>query len=335
MKAVIAEQYGGAEVLELSDDLPMPRVGPNGVLVEMRAASVNPVDWKLRQGLLHAVMPVVFPVIWGCDLSGVVKEVGPSVTLFKPGDEVYGMKDGYVAKTYRGTYAEYAVVPEKSLAAKPKALSHEQAAAVPLTALTAWQAMVNQGRLKPGQRVLIHAGAGGVGIMAIQIAKAFGAYVAATASARNQDLLRELGADLAIDYTREKVGKVRPKFDLVLDAVGESVWAESFRALKVGGRLVTLSPPIPEHPGGKLKFFAAAGRGVAFGVARGLLGGKRLAVTRVKPRGGELEKISALIEAGKVRPVVEKIFALEQIAEAHRLSEAGHVRGKLAIRIRK
>jgi NADPH:quinone reductase-like Zn-dependent oxidoreductase len=335
MKAVVAEQYGGAEVLELSDDLPMPRVGPNGVLVEMRAASVNPVDWKLRQGLLHAVMPVVFPVIWGCDLSGVVKEVGPSVTLFKPGDEVYGMKDGYVAKTYRGTYAEYVVVPEKSLAAKPKALSHEQAAAVPLTALTAWQAMVNQGRLKPGQRVLIHAGAGGVGIMAIQIAKAFGAYVAATASARNQDLLRELGADLAIDYTREKVGKVRPKFDLVLDAVGESVWAESFRALKVGGRLVTLSPPIPEHPGGKLKFFAAAGRGVAFGVARGLLGGKRLAVTRVKPRGGELEKISALIEAGKVRPVVEKIFALEQIAEAHRLSEAGHVRGKLAIRIRK
>jgi NADPH:quinone reductase-like Zn-dependent oxidoreductase len=335
MKAVVAEQYGGAEVLELSDDLPMPRVGPNGVLVEMRAASVNPVDWKLRQGLLHAVMPVVFPVIWGCDLSGVVKEVGPSVTLFKPGDEVYGMKDGYVAKTYRGTYAEYVVVPEKSLAAKPKALSHEQAAAVPLTALTAWQAMVNQGRLKPGQRVLIHAGAGGVGIMAIQIAKAFGAYVAATASARNQDLLRELGADLAIDYTREKVGKVRPKFDLVLDGVGESVWAESFRALKVGGRLVTLSPPIPEHPGGKLKFFAAAGRGVAFGVARGLLGGKRLAVTRVKPRGGELEKISALIEAGKVRPVVEKIFALEQIAEAHRLSEAGHVRGKLAIRIRK
>ena len=106
MKAVIAEQYGGVEVLEITDDLPVPRVGPNGVLVEVHAASVNPVDWKLRQGLLHAVMPVVFPVIWGCDLSGVVKEVGPSVTLFKPGDEVYGMKDGYVAKTYRGTYAE-------------------------------------------------------------------------------------------------------------------------------------------------------------------------------------------------------------------------------------
>ena len=333
MKAVIAEQYGSVEVLEFSDDLPVPRVGPNGVLVEVRAASVNPVDWKLRQGLLHAVMPVVFPVIWGCDLSGVVTEVGPSVTLFKPGDEVYGMKDGYVAKTYRGTYAEYVVVPEKSLAAKPKNLSYEEAAAVPLAALTAWQAMVNQGKLKPGQRVLIHAGAGGVGVMAIQIAKAFGASVAATASTRNQDLLRELGADLTIDYTREKIGKVRPKFDLILDGVGQSVWAESFRALKMGGRLVTLTAPIPKQSSGKLKFFATAIRGVALGVARGLLGGKRLAVTRVKPRGGELEKISVLIEAGKIRPIVEKIFALEQIAEAHRLSEAMHVRGKLVIRI--
>jgi NADPH:quinone reductase-like Zn-dependent oxidoreductase len=333
MKAVIAEKYGGVEVLEISDDLPVPRVGPNGVLVQVHAASVNPVDWKLRQGLLDAVRPVVFPVIWGCDLSGVVTEVGPSVTLFKPGDEVYGMKDGYVAKTYRGTYAEYVAVPEKSLAAKPKTLSHQEAASVPLAALTAWQAMLNQGRLKPGQRVLVHAGAGGVGVMALQIAKAFGAYVAATASTRNQDLLRELGADMAIDYTREKIGKVRPKFNLVLDGVGKGVWAESFRALKMGGCLVTLAPPIPEQSSGKVKFFATAIQGIGFGVVRGLLGGKRLSIARVKPRGGELEKISALIEAGKIRPVVEKVFALEQMADAHRLSEAGHVRGKLVIQI--
>lgn len=334
MKAVIAEKYGGVEVLEISDDLPVPRVGPNGVLVQVHAASVNPVDWKLRQGLLDAVMPVVFPVIWGRDLSGLVTEVGSAVTLFKPGDEIYCMKEGYVAKTFRGTYAEYVVVPEKSLAAKPRNLSHEEAAAIPLAALTAWQAMVNQGRLKPGQRVLVHAGAGGVGVMAIQIAKAFGAYVAATASTCNQDLLRELGADLAIDYTRENIGEVRPKFDLVLDGVGESVWADSFRALKMGGRLITLTAPTPEQPTSKLKFFARVISGLAFGFARGLLGGKRLSMTRVKPRGGELEKISALIEAGKIRPVVEKIFPLEQIAEAHRLSEAGHVRGKLVIRIR-
>jgi len=333
MKAVIAEQFGGAEVLEI-DDVPVPRVGPNGVLVQLHAASVNPVDWKLRQGLLHAVRPVVFPVIWGCDLAGVVTEVGPSVTLFKPGDEVYGMKDGYVGKTYRGTYAEYVVAPEKSLAAKPGNLSFEEAAAVPLTALTAWQAMVNQGKLKPGQRVLIHAGAGGVGVMAIQIAKAFGAYVAATGSTRNQDFLRKLGADLAIDYTREKISRIRPKFDLVLDGIGKSVWADSFRALKAGGRLVTLTLPTPRESAGKLKFFAMAIPALVFGIARGLIGGKRLLFTRVKPRGGELEKISALIEAGKIRPVVEKVFSLEQIAEGHRLSEAGHVRGKLAIRIR-
>jgi NADPH:quinone reductase-like Zn-dependent oxidoreductase len=334
MRAVIAEHYGGTEVLEIDNDVPVPRVGPNGVLVEIHATSVNPVDWKLRQGLLHAVVPVVFPVIWGIDFAGVVTEVGHSVTLFKSGDEVYGMKKGYVAKTYRGTYAEYAVVPEKSLAAKPKNLSYEEAAAVPATALTAWQAMVNQGKLKPGQRVLIHAGAGGVGVMAIQIAKAFGAYVAATASTRNQDLLRDLGADLAIDYTHEKIGEIGPKFDLVLDGVGKSVWADSFRALKVGGRLVTLTTPIPKRPTGKLKFFATAMLGSVGGVARGLSGGNRLLFTRVKPRGGELEKISALIEARKVHPVIEKIFAMEQIAEAHRLSEAGHVRGKLIIKIR-
>ncbi len=322
-------------MLEIDDNLPVPRVGPNGVLVQVHAASVNPVDWKLRQGLLDALMPVVFPVIWGRDLSGQVTEVGSSVTLFKPGDEVYGMKDGYVAKTYRGTYAEYVVVPEKSLAPKPKNLNYEEASAVPASALTAWQAMVDQGKLKLGQRVLIHAGAGGVGVMAIQIAKAFGAYVAATASTRNQDLLRDLGADLPIDYTRDKIDEIGPKFDLVLDGVGKSVWAESFRALKVGGRLVTLTPPIPEQSTGKLRFFATAVQGMVSGVARGLMSGKRLLVTQVKSRGGELEKISALIEAGKIRPVIEKVFALEQIAEAHRLSEAGHVRGKLVIRIRR
>lgn len=333
MKAVIAERYGGPEVLQLEPDVQMPQLGPNGVLVQLRAASVNPVDWKLRRGLLNAVRPVVFPVIWGSDFSGVVTEVGVGVTLFKPGDEVYGFKDGYVAKTYRGTYAEYAVVPEKSLAKKPANLSHDEAAAIPVAALTAWQALLTQGNLKTGQRVLIHAGAGGVGVMAIQIAKAFGAFVAATASTHNQELLRELGADQPIDYTRERMDLLRPKFDMVLDGVGYNVWEPSFRALKFGGRLVTLTVPIPGDPASKLKFFSTALAGVAGGFSRGLLGGKRLLLTQVKPRGGELEKIGALIEAGKIKPVIEKIFPLEQIAEAHRLSEAGHVRGKLVVRI--
>jgi NADPH:quinone reductase-like Zn-dependent oxidoreductase len=333
MKAVLCEQYGGPEVLEIANDLPSPRVGPNGVLVQVHAASVNPVDWKLRKGLLETVRPVLFPVIWGSDLSGVVAEVGPAVTLFKPGDEVYGFKEGYVGKTFRGTYAEFTVVPEKSLAAKPRNLNHEQAAAVPAAALTAWQALLNQGKLKSGQRVLIHAGAGGVGVMAIQIAKALGAYVAATASARNQDFLRELGADLAMDYAREPIDSIRPKFDLVLDGVGNSVWPSSLRALRFDGRLVTLTMDIPHEPSGKLRFFSTVIAGLAAGNIRALLSGKRLAVVRVKPRGGDLEKISALIEAGKIRPVVEKVFPLEQIADAHRLSETGHVRGKLVVSI--
>jgi NADPH:quinone reductase-like Zn-dependent oxidoreductase len=333
MVAVLCNSYGGPEVLQFTDDLPIPRVGPNGVLVRVHAASVNPVDWKLRCGLLAAVRPVIFPVIWGCDLSGVVTEVGPAVTLFKSGDEVYGFKDGYVAKTFRGTYAEFVVVPEKSLAKKPPNLTHDEAASIPLAALTAWQALLNQGKLKPRQRALIHAGAGGVGVMAIQIAKAFGAFVAATAGTANQELLRELGADQPVDYTREDVSALRPKFDLVLDGVGQSVWPASFRALRPGGRLVTLAIPIPHEPAGKLKFFARAITGLAGGVLRGLIGGKRLLIIQAKPRGGDLEKIGALIEAGKIRPVVERTFTLEQLAEAHRLSEKGHVRGKLVVKI--
>jgi NADPH:quinone reductase-like Zn-dependent oxidoreductase len=334
MKAVLCGQYGGPEVLEIESNLPLPRVGPNGVLVQVYATSINPVDWKFRRGLLAAVRPMVFPVIWGCDLSGVVTEVGPSVTLFKPGDEVYGYKDGYVGKTFRGTYAEFAAVPEKSLAAKPKNLRHEEAAAVPVTALAAWQALLGQGKLKPGQRVLIQAGAGGVGVMAIQIAKAFGAYVAATASTRNQDLLRELGADEPIDYTRDSTGSNHQKFDLALDGVGKSVWADSLRRLRFGGRLVTLIVPIPQEPASKLKFFSTAIAGMAAGNMRALLTGKRLLMTRVKPRGGDLEKITALIEVGKIRPVIDKVFPLEQIADAHRLSETAHVRGKVVVQLR-
>ena len=332
MKAVIAERYGGPEVLELAD-VPIPQVGPNGVLVQVHASSVNPVDWKLRRGLLSALWDLRFPVIWGCDLSGVVEQVGSAVTLFKPGDSVYGFKHGKVAKTYRGTYAEYVVVPESALARKPQELSHEQAAAIPLAALTAWQALLGRGRLRPGQRVLIHAAAGGVGGFAVQIAKAVGARVAATAGARNQEFLRQLGADLAIDYARERIEDKLSGFDLVLDCVGRSVWAASLRVMKLGGRLVTLLPPIPEQPAGKLRFFATAISGLLSGAGSALVQGKRFLLVQGKPRGGDLEKINALIEAAKLRPEIEKVFLLDQIADAHRLSEQGHVRGKLVVRL--
>jgi len=184
---------------------PFPALVLNGVLVRVHAAGINPLDWKLRKGIMQAMWDLRFPVIWGADCSGEVAEVGSAVTLFKPGDQVYGFKNGRVAETFRGTYAEYAVVPENALAHKPERLSHEEAASVPVAALTAWHALLTQGKLKAGERVLIHAAAGGVGVFAVQIAKAVGAYVAATAGPSNQDFLRELGADLAIDYTREKL----------------------------------------------------------------------------------------------------------------------------------
>jgi NADPH:quinone reductase-like Zn-dependent oxidoreductase len=332
MLAVLAEQYGSPDVLEIAD-VPVPKVGPNGVLVQVHASSVNPVDWKLRKGLLDPLWKLRFPVIWGCDCSGVVAEVGSSVTLFKPGDEVYGFKHGKVAQTYRGTYCEYAVLPENTLARKPANLSHEQAAAVPLAAVTAWQALVYQGKMRSGSRVLVHAGAGGVGTFAIQIGKAFGAVVAATAGTRNQHLLRELGAYLPIDYTREKFEDKVSGYDAVLDGVGKEVWGRSFKVLRFGGRLVTLTVPIPSRSSNRLQFFGSAILGVGAGKVRGLLTGKRLRIASVKPRGGDLEKITALIEAGKIHPVVGQVFPFEQIAEAHRLSEAGHARGKIVVRI--
>jgi NADPH:quinone reductase-like Zn-dependent oxidoreductase len=332
MRAVIAEQYGGPEVLEFAD-IDIPQVGPNGVLVRVRATSVNPVDWKLRAGWLSGYWKLRFPVIWGCDVSGVVEQVGSSVTLFKPGDEVYGFKHGKVGETYRGTYAEYAVLPENMLAPKPATLSHEEAAAVPLAAVTAWQSLVGLGRVKPGTKVLIHAAAGGVGIFALQIAKSFGAHVAGTASARNHELLRSLGADEVIDYTQERIENKLSGYDVVLDSVGDEVWGSSLKVLRPGGRLITLTLPTPHGPSGRLEFFSTAVAGVVSGVGRALLRGKAFLMTQVKPRGGDLEKVNVLIEAGKLRPVIDKIYPLEQMAEAHRESEKGHVRGKLVITV--
>lgn len=332
MKAVIAEGYGGPEVLRI-EEIDVPQVGPNGVLVRIHATSVNPIDWKLRNGMLKAIRNFRFPVIWGTDFSGVVTEVGRAVTLFKPGDEVYGCKDGIVGKTYRGTYVEFAVVPEKSVAHKPANLSHEEAASLPVAALTAWQALVTQGRLKPGDRVLIHAGAGGVGTIAIQLAKTFGTFVAATASARNQQFLRELGADLPIDYEHERIEDKVSDCAIVLDGVGKPVWGGSFSVLKRGGKLMTLVVPVPHGNPGNIKFFGTVAVNVLAATIRAIFTGKQLKLIRVKPRGGDLEKISALVEAGKIRPVIEKVYPLEEIAAAQQESEKWHVRGKIVVRI--
>jgi NADPH:quinone reductase-like Zn-dependent oxidoreductase len=333
MKAVIANRYGGPDVLELSDEIPVPQIGPNGVLVRVCATSVNPVDWKLRAGWLSGLWKLRFPVIWGCDVSGVVEKVGESVTLFKAGDEVHGFKHGKVGETYRGTYAEYAVLPENTVTHKPGRLSHEQAASVPLAATTAWQALVGYGRIKPGSKVLIHAAAGGVGVFAVQLAKSFGAFVTATASERNREFLSQLGADQVIDYTREKIADKLAGYDVVLDGVGDTVWSSSLRVLRTGGKLITLTLPTPHGPAGRLEFFSTAIAGAASGIGRALLRGKAFLMVQVKPRGGDLEKINVLIEAGKLNPIIQDVYPLEQIGEAHRVSEAGHVRGKLVVKV--
>jgi len=333
MKAIVAERYGGPEVLQLSNEIPVPQIGPNGVLVRVHATSVNPVDWKLRAGWLSGLWKLRFPVIWGCDVCGVVEQVGESVTLFKPGDEVHGFKHGRVGETYRGTYAEYAVLPENTLAHKPARLSHEEAAVVPLAATTAWQALVGYGRVKPGSKVLIHAAAGGVGVFAVQIAKSFGAFVTGTASERNHELLAQLGADQVIDYTRERIEDKLSGYDVVLDGVGQPVWSSSLKVLRAGGKLITLTLPTPHAPAGRVKFFGPAIAGAVSGIGQALLRGKAFLMVQVKPRGGDLEKINVLIEAGKLKPVIQDVYPLEQIAEAHCVSEAGHVRGKLVIKI--
>jgi len=333
MRAIICEQYGGPEVLEVADEIPIPQPGPNGVLVRVHASSVNPLDWKLRAGYFAPLWKLRFPVIWGADFSGVVEETGRAVTLFKPGDQVHGFKHGKVAQTFRGTYAEYAVTPESTLARKPASLTHEEAAAMPVAAVTAWQALAEQGKVKAGSRVLIHAAAGGAGTFAVQIAKALGAYVAGTASTGNQELLRKLGADLPIDYSRERIEDKLSGYDLVLDGVGEKVWSSSLKVLKPGGRLLTLTPPIAPPPAGKIKFISTFAGAVAAGMTSALLRGRRFEIVRGQPRGGDLEKVNALVQAGKLRPVVGKIYPLEQIGEAHRESETGHARGKLVIKI--
>lgn len=219
MKAIIIEQYGDANQLKEKDDIPVPEIKDNQVLVEMHATSINPIDWKLREGYLQEGVPFEFPIILGWDAAGVIKQVGKNVTSFQVGDEIFARP----ALTPNGTYAAYTAVDEKLLAMKPKNISFEEAAAVPLAGLTAWQCLVNFSEIKKGDRVLIHAGSGGVGSMAIQIAKSFGAYVASTASGKNETFLKELGVDQFINYKEEDFEDVLQDYDIVVDTLGGEI----------------------------------------------------------------------------------------------------------------
>src|SRR6266478_5635305 len=235
MKAVVIHEYGGPEVLKY-EDISRPEPKDDQLLIRVIAAGVNPVDGKIRSGMFAKEGKRAFPIILGGDVAGVVEKVGSTITKFKAGDPVFA----YVSLDNSGGYAQYAVVTEREAAPKPKSLTYVEAAAVPIVAMTAWQALIDTAKLKAGQTVLIHGGSGGVGSFAIQIAKERGARVIATASTVNQDLLKELGADVAVDYTKTKFEDVAKDVDVVLDSVGKDTLTRSYGVLKKGGFIVSL-----------------------------------------------------------------------------------------------
>ncbi|WP_080874461.1 NADP-dependent oxidoreductase [Oceanobacillus timonensis] len=312
MKAIIIDQYGDADQLKEKDDIPIPEIKDNQVLVEMHATSINPIDWKLREGYLQEGVPFEFPIILGWDAAGVIKQVGKNVTAFQVGDEVFARPD----LTPNGTYASYTAVDEELLAMKPKNSSFEEAAAVPLAGLTAWQCLVNFSEIKEGDNVLIHAGSGGVGSMAIQIAKSFGAYVASTASGKNEAFLKELGVDQFINYKEEDFEEVLQDYDIVVDTLGGEILNKSFQVLKEGGRLVSIAGQ-PDEKAAKQK-----------GIKAGSLW--------LEPDGKELSELGKLMEDGKLKAYIGHTFPLTEngLKEAHRLSETHHAKGKIVIQIK-
>ncbi|MEU0404935.1 NADP-dependent oxidoreductase [Streptomyces sp. NPDC006197] len=306
MRAVVVEQWGGPENL-VEREVERPEPGLNEVLVRVHAAGVNPVDWKTRaSGALIGWGDV--PVL-GWDVSGTVEAVGPGVGIFRPGDEVFGMP---LFPRQAGGYAEYVVAPARHLAPKPSSLTHVEAAALPLAALTAWQALVDAADVRPGERVLVHAAAGGVGHLAVQIAKARGAYVVGTASAAKHDLVRELGADEVVDYRAARFEDVVSDIDVVLDGLGGETAERSLKVLRDGGRLITLPGP-DDVP--------AAQDGV------------RAAWVLVEPDHLGLREIAALVERGALRPVVDTVLPLAEAAEAHAIGELGRTTGKIVLTV--
>lgn len=311
MKAIVIDQYGGIEELK-EREVGRPEINDDQVLLEIHATSINPIDWKLREGYLKEMLPFEFPIILGWDAAGVVVETGGNVTDFQVGDRVFTRP----LTTRQGTYAEYVPVEEHLLAKMPDAMSFEEGAAIPLTGLTAWEGLVEIARVKEGDKVLIHAGAGGVGTFAIQIAKSFGAYVATTASAKNEGLLRSLGADQVIDYKNEEFSEILSDFDIVLDTVGDEVRTKSFGVLKKKGKLVSIIEPPSE--GEEEKYDAEIG------------------YFFLEPDGAKLQKLADLYESGQLKAIIGETFEFTEkgLKNAHKISETQHAQGKLVVKIK-
>ncbi len=333
MKAFVLERYGKKRALRPAE-MPTPELHDDEVLVEVHAAGVNLLDSKIRDGEFKLILPYRLPLILGHDVAGVVVKAGSRVRSFKVGDEVYARVDDFRI----GTFAEFVPVKEASLALKPRGLTMEEAASIPLVGLTAWQALVEKVNLKRGQKVFIQAGSGGVGTFAIQLAKQRGATVATTTSATNVGLVKSLGADVVIDYKTQDFEDVLRDYDVVLNSQDGKTLEKSLRTLKGGGKLISISgPPDPEFG----KEIAAPGfvklvmRLLSSAVRRKARGrGIDYSFLFMKANGSQLREITRLIEAGAIRPVIDRVFPFESTNEALAYVEAGRAKGKVVIRIK-
>ncbi|WP_395406861.1 NADP-dependent oxidoreductase [Pseudoduganella sp. UC29_106] len=332
MKAFVIDRYGSKSVVH-AGEMPEPELRDDDVLVQIHAASVNPLDLKIRSGALKLVLPYRLPLILGNDLAGVVVRVGARVRRFKPGDEVYARP----AQERIGAFAEYIAVREDALALKPKTLNMDDAASIPLVGLTGWQALVEKANLKKGQKVLIHAGSGGVGTFAIQLAKQLGAHVATTTSAANRDWVKRLGADVVIDYKQTDFDTMLHNYDVVLDTQGGATLMKSVRVLKRGGRLISISgPPDPD-------FARASGASWFIRLAMGMLSYRIRKLARqhhvnyaflfMRADGEQLRSIAELIDAGVIRPVVDRIFPFSATPDALDYVETGRAKGKVVVKV--
>lgn len=311
MKAIILKEPGGPENLVITD-IPLPILQKGEVLVKVKAISINPVDIKTRKGLaLYNSLKDNQPVILGWDIAGEVVKAGEDVTLLEEGDEVFGMIN---FPGHGKAYAEYVAAPAAHLAEKPELVSTQEAAAGTLAALTAWQVLIDEAKLQAGEKVLIHAAAGGVGHFAVQIAKYLGAFVIGTASEENYDFVKELGADEFVDYSHEKFEDVVKDVDVVFDIVGGDNPLRSVKVLKEGGRLIAIAGGITDE----VKQLAEAGKIKAWPYL-------------VHSNGDDMEQIAELMEAGTIKAHIFKEYSFDQIGEAHRQSETGKTRGKIVV----
>ncbi|KRA70711.1 NADPH:quinone oxidoreductase [Lysobacter sp. Root667] len=333
MKAYILDRYKKQAALRLGD-MPEPEVRDRDVLVAVHAASLNQLDAKIRDGEFKFILPYRLPLIMGNDVAGVVVRVGSKVRGFKPGDEVYARPN----QDRIGTLAEFIAIDEADLALKPTNLSMEAAASIPLVGLTAWQVLVDRAELKRGQKVLIHAGSGGVGTFAIQLAKHLGATVATTTSTENVDWVKSLGADVVVDYRKEDYTKVLSGYDVVLNSLGKDTLEQSLKVLKPGGMLISISGP-PDvafaREAGLNGFLRQVMRLLSFGIrSKARRHGIGYSFVFMRANGEQLGKISSLIESGIVRPIMDRVFPFQATNEAMDYLATGRVKGKVVVKVR-